>query len=156
MPLRAFMTNTSSIMVKNLAAKEMQVWSLGQEDPLEEDVATHSSIIAWIIPLLEEPDGPQSMRLQRVRHNWVTNTESEKGWEWTCAGWMNVKQLPCGLCVIPAVYLLKIGQWSHSWSPEPAQLHAARSQADSTSFLARGPSCPALSHTKLDTALECT
>ena len=41
--------------------QEMQVWSLGQEDPLEEEMATHSSILAWRIPWTEEPGGLQSM-----------------------------------------------------------------------------------------------
>ena len=57
-------------MVKNLPAmqepQEMQVQSLGQEDPLEKGMATHSSILAWI---LEEPGGLQSTGLQKVRHN---------------------------------------------------------------------------------------
>ena len=44
--------------------QETQVHSLGQEDPLEEEMATHSSILAWEIPWTEEPDGPQLMRLQ--------------------------------------------------------------------------------------------
>ena len=39
------------------AMQEMQVWSLGQEDPLEEEIATHSSILAWEIPWMEEPGG---------------------------------------------------------------------------------------------------
>ena len=39
----------------------MQVGSLGQEDPLEEEIATHSSVLAWEIPWTEEPDGLQSM-----------------------------------------------------------------------------------------------
>ena len=47
----------------------MQVGSLGQEDPLEEETATHSSILAWEIPWTEDPGGLQSMGLQRVRHN---------------------------------------------------------------------------------------
>ena len=47
--------------------------SLGQEDPLEEGMATHSSILAWGIPLTEEPEELQSMGSQRVRHDWVTN-----------------------------------------------------------------------------------
>ena len=47
-------------MVKNLAAKqETRVQSLGQEDPLEEGMATHSSILAWRIPWTEEPGGLQ-------------------------------------------------------------------------------------------------
>ena len=43
--------------------QEMQVWSLGQEDPLEKEMAAHSSILAWEIPWTEEPDGLQSMGL---------------------------------------------------------------------------------------------
>ena len=47
-------------------------WSLGQEDPLEAEMATHSSILARIIPWTEEPGGLQSMGSQRVRHDWAT------------------------------------------------------------------------------------
>jgi len=46
-----------------------QVPSLGQEDALEEEMATHSSILAWEIPWTEEPGGLQSMGSQRVRHD---------------------------------------------------------------------------------------
>ena len=53
----------------------MWVWSLGQEDPLEEELATHSSILAWKIPWTEEPGGIQSMGLQRVRYNLVTKQQ---------------------------------------------------------------------------------
>ena len=57
-------------MVKNLpAVQETQVRSLGQEDPLEKEMATHSSILAWRIPWTEEPGGLQSMSLRRVGHN---------------------------------------------------------------------------------------
>ena len=49
--------------------QETQVRSLGQEDPLEEEVATHPSILAWKIPWTEEPDGLQSTGLQGIRHN---------------------------------------------------------------------------------------
>ena len=49
---------------------ETWVRSLGQEDPLEEGMTTHSSILAWRIPLIEEPGGLQSMGLQRVRQEW--------------------------------------------------------------------------------------
>ena len=57
-------------MVKSLpAVQETQVPSLGQEDPLEKGMATHSSIPAWKIPQTEEPDGLQSMESQRVRHD---------------------------------------------------------------------------------------
>ena len=50
--------------------KETWVWSLGWEDPLEEGIAIHSSILAWRVPRTEEPGGLQSMGLQRVRHDW--------------------------------------------------------------------------------------
>ena len=48
--------------------QEIQVQSLGQEDPLEEEMESHSSILAWRIPWTEEPGGLQSTWLQRVRH----------------------------------------------------------------------------------------
>ena len=56
-------------MGKNLPAiQETRVPSLGQEDLLKKEMATHSSILAWRIPLTEEPGGLQSMGSQRVRH----------------------------------------------------------------------------------------
>ena len=61
-------------MVKNLPSRqETQVQSLGWEDPLEEEMATHSRILAWRIPWTKEPDGLQSMGSQRVRHDWATS-----------------------------------------------------------------------------------
>ena len=57
-------------MVKHLPAmQETRVQSLGQEDPLEKEMATHSSTHAWKIPWTEKPGGLQSMGSQRVRHN---------------------------------------------------------------------------------------
>ena len=57
-------------MVKNLpAVQETKVRSLGQEDPLEKGMATHSSILAWRMPKTEEPGGLQSMGLQKVRQD---------------------------------------------------------------------------------------
>ena len=57
-------------MVNNLPAmQETCVQSLGQEDSLEREMATHSSILAWRIPWTEEPGGIQSMGLQRVGHD---------------------------------------------------------------------------------------
>ena len=50
---------------------ETWVGSLGQEDPLEEEMAAHSSILVWKIPWVEEPGGLQSMGSQGVRHDWV-------------------------------------------------------------------------------------
>ena len=53
----------------NVEAQEMWVQSLGWEDSLEEDMATHASILAWKILWTEEPGGLQSIGSQRVRHN---------------------------------------------------------------------------------------
>ena len=52
--------------------QETWVWSLGWEDPLEKEMATHSSILAWKIPWMEKSGSLQSMGSQRVRHDWVT------------------------------------------------------------------------------------
>ena len=49
--------------------QETQVQSLGQKDPLGKEMATHSSILAWKIPWVEEPDRLQSMRSQRLGHD---------------------------------------------------------------------------------------
>ena len=57
-------------MVKNLpAVQQIRVRSPHREDPLEKGMATHSSIFAWRTPWTEEPDRPQSMGLQKVRHS---------------------------------------------------------------------------------------
>ena len=63
-------------LLKNPSAvqrrQERQVWSLGREDPLEKEMVTHSSILAWKIPWTEEPGNLRSRGLQRVRHDWAT------------------------------------------------------------------------------------
>ena len=65
--LRGFLSGS---VVKNLPAKqEMWVQSLGQEDPLEKEMATYYSILAWEIPWTEELGGLESMRSQRVGHH---------------------------------------------------------------------------------------
>ena len=56
------------------SACNVQVQALCWEDPLEKGMATHSSILAWEIPWMEESGGPQSMGSQRVGHDWATNT----------------------------------------------------------------------------------
>ena len=57
-------------MVKNLPAmQETQVPSVGQEDPLEKGMVTHSSILGWRMPWTEEPGSLQSLGLQRVGHD---------------------------------------------------------------------------------------
>ena len=58
----------------HLPMQEMQVRSLGREDPLEEGRAAHSSVLAWRVPGTEGPGGLQSMRSQRVRHDLAATT----------------------------------------------------------------------------------
>ena len=66
-------------MVKRLPTMwETQIQSLGWEDPLEKEMATHSSTLAWKIPWTEECGRLQFMGLQRVRHNWVTSLSLSK------------------------------------------------------------------------------
>ena len=61
-------------MVNSLpAAREIQVRSLDREDPLEKEIATHSCILVWKIPWMEEPGQLQSMESQRVGHNRATS-----------------------------------------------------------------------------------
>ena len=57
--------------------QEMQVRSLDQEDPLEEDMATRLPVLAWEIPWTEDPGGLQSIGLQRVRHDLVTKEQQQ-------------------------------------------------------------------------------
>ena len=65
-----FLASLMTQIVKNLPAmQETRVCSLGQEDPLEKGMATHSSTLAWRIPWTEEAGGLQSMGLHRVRHD---------------------------------------------------------------------------------------
>ena len=64
-------------LVENLPAMwETWVQSLGWEDQLEKEIATHSSILAWRIPWTEVPGGLQTLQLQTVKLNWATFTHS--------------------------------------------------------------------------------
>ena len=69
------MTVRVAQMVKNLPVMQATwVLSLGQEDPKEEEMTTHSSILVWRILWTEDPGGLQSMELQKVGHDWATFT----------------------------------------------------------------------------------
>ena len=75
--------------------QEKRVQSLGWKDPLEEGMATHSSILAWRIPWTVEPGGLQSMGSQRVRHDSVTEQQQHSlFWASQVAQW--VKNMPAG------------------------------------------------------------
>ena len=66
-----YRTSLVAQMVKHLLIMwETWVQSLGQEDPLEKEMTTHSSILAWKIPWTEEPGGLPSLRSHRVGHDW--------------------------------------------------------------------------------------
>ena len=58
--------------------QKTQAGSLGREDPLEEEVATHSSMLAWEIPWTEEPGGQQSMGLQKVGYDLATEQQQQQ------------------------------------------------------------------------------
>ena len=63
-PIGSVVENPSAVQ----ETEEMQVWSLGQEGPLEKELATHSNILVWKIPWTEEPGRPKFLESQRVRH----------------------------------------------------------------------------------------
>ena len=68
--------------------QETRVRSLGWEDPLEKEMATHSSTLAWKIPWTEKPGRPQSAGSQRVGHNWATSLHYEYSqWKWWNSSW---------------------------------------------------------------------
>ena len=62
----------SSVVKNTLAKQQLQVQSLGQDDPLEKEMAIHSNILVWEIPQTEEPGGLQSTGPQRVGHDLAT------------------------------------------------------------------------------------
>ena len=70
-------------MVKHLPAMwETQVWSLGRENPLEKEMATHSSVLTWKIPWTKESSRRQSMESQRVGHDWLTSLSLSTDMNW--------------------------------------------------------------------------
>ena len=71
--MHSYLTSLVAQMVKHLPTmQETRVQSLGQEDPLEKEMVTHSRILAWKIPWIEEPGGLQSMRSERVGNDFLT------------------------------------------------------------------------------------
>ena len=93
-----------------------QVPSLGWEDPLEEEMATHSSIFGWKIPWMEEPGGLQSKGSQRIGHNWTTaHVHTGMGsspWVWASISYSfqshHSPRISCKWC---AQYMLTRGSW---------------------------------------------
>ena len=96
----------SGSAVKNLPAKqEVQVQSLGREDPLKEGMATHFSILAWRIPWTEEPGRPQSMRSKRFRQDLVIkNNNKSLGCLHVSAPWLTYKSHIYSASQLPMEY----------------------------------------------------
>ena len=99
--------------VKNPPAmQETPVQSLGQEESLEKEMATHGSILAWEIPWIEEPGGLQSMGSQRVRHDWATKPPARiltPGYWWF---WQS-RQKEEGLChKLPAQAIVNLNRFT--------------------------------------------
>ena len=111
-------------MVKNLPAlRETQVWSLGQEVPLERDTATHASILAWKIPWTEEPGGLQFIGSQRVGwHDWVSKLPS-RALHLSCTSFLlllhqfYIRSSGVRSCKL-GTYDLKYQNWNFPGSPE--------------------------------------
>ena len=101
-------------MVKHLPAmRETRVRSLGWEDPLEKEMATHSSILAWEIPWTEDPGRLQSMGSQRVGHDWATSLSWRKKVKW---GWGGKKVKFLSLKLSFAILLLSTEKKVYSCS----------------------------------------
>ena len=91
--------------VKCLSAmQKTQVQSLGWEDPLEKEMAAHSSILAWKIPWTEEPGRLPSMGWQRVRHDWATSLSPPS--------WASSHPIPLGHHTVPSCYIATSHQQS--------------------------------------------
>ena len=90
---------------------EMGVWSLGQEDHLEKEMATHSSTLAWKIPWMEEAGKLPSTGSQRVRHNWVTSLYWTIIAWWTLCGQSNTRKFWWTVVSILTTGTQKVLQW---------------------------------------------
>ena len=116
-------TSLMTQMVRHLPSmQETRVQSLGWEDLLEKEMATHCSILAWKIPWMEEPGTLQSMGLQRVGHDWAGMLRlSSKGLLW----WLSDKESVCQckrrrrLRFSPCVGKIP---WRRKWQPTPVFL----------------------------------
>ena len=117
----------SGSVVKNPSAiQETRFWSLGWEDPLEEKMATHSSILAWKIPWTDEPGGLQSMGPQRVGYNWGTLEGNGSPLQYSClenprdggAWWAAVHRVAQSQTRLKQLSSSSRGTWAHLMSRE--------------------------------------
>ena len=107
-------TSLVTQMVKHPSTKrETQVRSLGWEDPLEKEMATHSSTLAWKIPWTEERGRLQSMGSKRVRHDWATTLSlTEDSWSLIFATLFNLFPCCLGWSIERKFCFLLIGSWN--------------------------------------------
>ena len=118
----------SGSVVKNPSAmQETMFWYLGWEDPLEEKMATYSSILAWKIPWTDEPGGLQSMGPQRVGYNWGTCGEGNGSpLQYSClenprdggAWWAAVHRVTQSQTRLKQLSSSSRGTWAHLMSRE--------------------------------------
>ena len=112
--------------IKNLPAMwKTRVWSLGWEEPLKKEMATHSSILAWKIPWVEEPGRLQSIASQSVGHDWATNT--------LLCYWLGGKESACQYRKCRFSPWFGKSPWRGKWKPTlvflPGKFHGQRSLA---------------------------
>ena len=102
--------------VKSLpAVQKTRVQSLGQEEPLEKEMATHSSTLAWKISWTEDPGRLQSMVLQRVRHDWATSLHTMDG-PWNHYAKWNKPDTEVSI-LYDSIYVRSLAE-ANSWSPK--------------------------------------
>ena len=117
-------------LVKHLpAVQETWVQFLGWKDPLEKEIATHSSILAWRIPWTEEPGGVQSMGSQRVGLDWATNSFTSL---WHCFHFLSINCLtflnfPVGFQILKTIPKRRYSVQILLDSPSPS-LHSVASK----------------------------
>ena len=105
--------------------RETRVWSLDQEDPLEKEMAIHSSILAWRIPWTEKPSRLQSMGSQRVRHDWATSPHL------TSQVVLVVKNLPVNAADVRVVDLIpELGRSPGEGHDNPLQYSCLKNSMD--------------------------
>ena len=85
-----------------------RVWSLGQEDPLEKEMATHSSTLAWKIPWTEDPGRLQSTGSQRVGHDWVTSLHNRSSVNQTLDVLHSKSSKPAAHFILSAFFYLNV------------------------------------------------
>ena len=136
--------------------RETWVQSLGREDPLEKEMATHSSILAWRIPWTEEPGGLRSTGLQRVGHNWATSLTHSlnvsllniyfdyylfgRAWCYLQHSGSSVLIVACGifscinLIVACGIWFLDQGSWPLFWEHRVPAIGLLRKSLNETSL----------------------